>query len=225
LGGGANNQYTIANSLFYSRPDLNSQSIAVEASDGQTRLERCRFIGRYVGDRGVIFCTTSETGPSANARLEVAGSYFQSISGGSVFCARVDGERTWSNKIVGSNNVISNLLTTQPVLTVTPGTAQVFGQLTPKAGIAPVPIAAGPLMLVTSNYDYYPVNGTADVNTIHWWTGDGLSNALFSGTITLEALSGFNLTSGGNIAVTRQVAAGQQVRLTYNPSQGIWNEA
>jgi hypothetical protein len=225
MGAGANNQYTITNSLFYSRPDLTSQSIAIEASDGQIRLERCRFVGRFVGDRAAIFCATSETGPSPNARLDLLDSYFQSISGGSVFHVQVDGERTWSNKLFGSNNVISNLLTTKPVLTVEPGDKQVFGQLAPRPGAAPAPIVAGPLMLVTSNYDSYAVNSTADVSTLHWWTADGLSDPLFSGTITLEALNGFNLVSGGNIAVTRQVAAGQQIRLNYNPQQGVWNEA
>jgi hypothetical protein len=156
--------------------------------------------------------------------LEVLGAYFQSISGGSVFHALVDGERTWSNKIVGSNNVISNLQTTKPILTLTPTNAQVYGQLSPKAGAAPVPIVAGPVMLVTSNYDSYTVNGAADVHTIHWWTADGLSNTLFSGNVTLEAISGFNLVGGGNIAVTRPVAAGQQIRLDYNPQQGVWSE-
>lgn len=224
MGGASTNRYTVINSLFYSRPDINSQAIGIEASDGQIRLERCRFIGRFVGDRAVIFGTTSDTGPSAEARLEVVGNYFQSISGGSLFHMQVDGERTWSNKIVGSNNVISNLQTTRPILTVEPGNAPFVGQLAPRAGVAPAPIVAGATILVTSNYDHYPVNGTADISNIHWWTADGLSNPLFSGTVTLEALTGFNLVGGGNIATPRQVAAGQQVRLNYNPQQGVWNE-
>jgi hypothetical protein len=104
-----------------------------------------------------------------------------------------------------------------------------FGRLAPTRLPAPVAILAGPTILITSNYDAYELLGTADVATIHWWTADGLSDPLFSGTITLTATMPFALVAGGNIrpaggAARRDVAAKGIVRVNYDPVTASWSE-
>ena len=82
-------------------------------------------------------------------------------------------------------------------------------------------------MVVNSNYDTYQVIGTAEITSLHWWTEDGLSDPLFSGTITLIGGTPFSLVTGGNIQMPDQtgrgeILAGQTVQLSYASDQGIW---
>jgi hypothetical protein len=91
-------------------------------------------------------------------------------------------------------------------------------------------VPAGPIVTVSSNYDAYQVLGPADVANVHWWTADGLSDPLFSGTISLVAETPFALVSGGNIqlpdgAARRDVAANTSVSISFDPAQGLWLEA
>ena len=134
---------------------------------------------------------------------------------------------SWSGKIAGANNRITHLESGKPLLTTDPATAIVYGRIAPVVAPAPLALIAAPTLLVESNYDSYEVQGSADVSNIHWWTADGLSNALFSGAITLTAAGALALVSGGNLrlaggAARRDVAAGSSVRRTDAASQGFW---
>ena len=97
------------------------------------------------------------------------------------------------------------------------------------AAVAPTQLPATPVLVVSSNYDTYELLGSADIANIHWWTADGLSDALFSGAITLNATIPFALVAGGNIrlaggAARRDVAAGASARLAYDSAAGAWSE-
>lgn len=228
LGGGAMNRYTLNDCVFYNRPDNASQSIAIEVDNGQTRIDNCRFFGRAIGDRGVIILRSTDIGPAADSLLQIDNCTFQNISGGTVFYALMPTANSWSGKLSGANNRIINLQTGKPLLIVDPP-GPVYGRLAPVAAPAPSSIPAAPTMVISSNYDTYEVLGTADIATIHWWTEDGLSDPLFSGSITLAATVPFALVTGGNIqpaggAARRDVAAGGAVRLTYDSTQGLWSE-
>lgn len=229
LGTGATNRYFVNDCLFYNRPDNASQAVAIEIDNGQAVVDNCRFFGRSIGDRGTIVCRSNDTGPTADALLQIDNCTFQNISGGSLFFALMPTPNSWSNKIVGSNNRIINMLSGRPMLMVEPE-GPVFGRLSPVIGPAPTSIVAGPVMVVSSNYDSYEVLGSADVANIHWWTADGLSNPLFIGTITLTAATSFALVTGGNIqlaggAARRDVPLNASVRLTYDSAQGFWSES
>lgn len=229
LGGGNENVYTIADCLFYTRQDSDVQNVAIDAQDGKVTIDRCRFVGRSRADRGMVNFRASEIGPGPDARIQIDNCLFQSISGGGVFGASFENSTsTWSNKIFGSNNRITNLLTAEPILNVSPETVAVYGQITPASGMQPSPLSAAALLVVTSNYDTFQVIGSAEVNSIHWWHEDGRSNAIFSGTITLIASNGLTLVSGGNIdlagASQRVVQPGEQIRLAYRSDQQRWTE-
>ena len=229
LGIGAANRYTVRDCVFYNRPDNASQGISIEIDNGQALIDHCRFFGRAIGDRGLIVCASNDLGPTAEAFLQMDNCTFQNISGGSLFHAYQPTANSWSGKIAGANNRISRIESGKPLLTTDPATAVVYGRIAPVVAPAPLALIAAPMLLVESNYDSYEVQGSADVSNIHWWTADGLSNALFSGTITLTAAGAFALVSGGNLrlaggAARRDVAAGSSVRLTYDSSQGFWSE-
>lgn len=229
LGIGAANRYTVRDCVFYNRPDNASQSIFIEIDNGQALVDNCRFFGRTIGDRGAIVYTSTDTGPSADAFLQLDNCTFQNLSGGSLVHVNQATANSWSGKFAGVNNHISHIETGKPLLTTDPAGIAFFGRLAPVAATAPLALFAGPTLLIDSNYDNYQVQGSADVSNIHWWTPDGLSNALFSGAITLTAAGPFALVSGGNVhlsggAARRDVAAGGSVRLTYDSSQGFWSE-
>lgn len=228
LGGGTMNRYTVQDCVFYNRPDNASQSIAIEVDNGQTVIDNCRFFGRAIGDRGVIILHSTDIGPAADSFLQIDNCTFKDVSGGTVFYALMPTANSWSGKFAGTNNHIVNLQTGKPLLIVDPP-SPVYGRLTPVAAVAPTSIPAGPMMILSSNYDTYEVLGSADVATLHWWTADGLSDPLFSGTVTLKATVPFALVTGGNIqlaggAARRDVAAGASVRLTYDSAAGAWSE-
>lgn len=228
LGSGALNRYVVRDCVFYNRPDNASQSITLEVDSGQTLIDNCRFFGRATGDRGVIVLISSEVGPTDDTLLQIDNSTFQNISGGTLFFANMVTPNSWSGKIGGENNRIVNLQTGKPLLIVEPA-APVFGRFAPVAEPAPTSLPAASTIVISSNYNAYEMLGSADVATIHWWTEDGLSDPLFSGTVTLMATVPFALVSGGNIqlaggAARRDVAAGGSVRLTYDSAQGFWSE-
>lgn len=226
LGGSGESVFSISNCLFYTRPIEDAQSICLEITDGQVSVSRCRFVGRATGDRGILNFPVTETGPGEQARLQLDNSLFTAISGGSLFHVVVTEAGSWSERIFGSNNVITNLITAKPLLTVDPAGAPVFGHLNPVAMRAPSGLTAGSILVVSSNFDQYEVLGAADVTFIHWWYADGLSDALFSGVVTLRAATGFTLVAGGNIdlggATSRAVAAGTEVRLFYDSTAARW---
>ena len=228
LGAGAANRYTISDCLFYNRPDNASQSIAIETDNGQTVVNNCTFFGRAIGDRAAIILRSSDTGPSADALFQIDNSTFDSISGGTLFYALMPTANSWSGKIVGGNNRIVSLQTGKPLLIVDPP-SPVYGRLAPVAAAAPSSLPAAPVIVISSNYDSYEMLGSADISAIHWWTEDGLSDPLFSGSVTLTATVSFALVSGGNIqlaggAARRDVPGGGSVRLTYDSAQGFWSE-
>lgn len=229
LGGGAANRYTLRDCVFYNRPDNASQAISIDIENGQTVVDNCRFFGRAIGDRGAIVLRSSDTGPSADASLQLDNCTFQNISGGTLFFALMPSANSWSGKFGGGNNRIVNLQTSKPLIMAEPP-GPVYGRLAPVVAASPTTLPAGPVMVISSNYDAYELLGAADVATIHWWTADGLSNPLFSGAITLKAGVPFALVSGGNIqlaggAARRDVPAGASVRLSYDSAQGFWSEA
>lgn len=229
LGKSAANRYRVSECVFYNRPDNASQSIAIEIDDGQAIVENCRFFGRSIGDRGVIVLRSTETGPSPDARFQIDDCSFQNISGGTLFLVLADSAHSWNDKIVGNNNHITNLQTGKPLLIVEPA-SQMVGRLAPAVGAAPTTIPANATMVLSSNYDRFEVLGSADVAFIHWWTADGLSNALFNGTITLVTASApLALVTGGNIllsggATRRDIPANSSVSLYYDPALGNWSE-
>lgn len=226
LGTGPRNTYRVSNCLFFNRIDNASQSISIEIDNGQAVIDGCRFYGRATGDRGVIMCTSTETGPSADSFLQVDNCTFENISGGSLFFALARSANSWSNKILGQNNRIVNMLSGKPMLVVEPATP-VYGRIAPAPGQSPVPLSTASTMVVNSNYDTYQVIGTAEITSLHWWTEDGLSDPLFSGTITLIGGTPFSLVTGGNIQMPDQtgrgeILAGQTIQLNYASDQGIW---
>jgi hypothetical protein len=228
LGGGAANRYTVRDCLFYNRPDNDSQSISIAIDNGQALVDGCHFFGRATGDRGVIVCAGTEIGPAADSFLRVDNCTFQNVAGGSLFYVLTPTANSWSGKITGGNNHITNVQSAKPLLLVEPP-APVFGRLAPVQLPAPVALLAGPTIVVTSNYDAYELLGTAEVTNIHWWTADGLSDPLFSGTITLTATTPFALVAGGNIqppggAARRDVASKGAVRVAYDPASAFWSE-
>ncbi len=228
LGKGAANRYTVRDCVFYNRPDNASQAMSIDIDNGQALVDNCRFFGRSIGDRGTIVLRSTDIGPAADSFLQIDNCTFQNISGGSLFFALMPTANSWSNKIIGGNNRINNLQTGKPLIVSDPPTP-VYGRLAPVVAVAPTSIPADPMMIISSNYDTYEVLGTADVATLHWWTADGLSDALFSGAITLNATVPFALVAGGNIrlaggAARRDVAAGASVRLVYDSAAGVWSE-
>ncbi len=228
LGGGPTNRYLVRDCLFYNRPDNAAYSVSVEVNNGQATIERCRFIGRATVDRGVILCRSVDGGPSAESFVQIDQCTFQSISGGTLFYFIQPTGAGWSNKLAGANNQIVDLQIDKPIFLAESPTP-VIGRLIPVNNKAPSAIPAGQTMIVSSNYDTYDVSGPADVANIHWWTADGLSNALFTGAITLIATSPFSLLAGGNIqlaggAARRDIPASGSVRLSYDPAQGFWSE-
>ena len=228
LGTGASNRYVVTDCLFYNRPDNASQAVAIEIDNGQATVVNCRFFGRSTGDRGTIVLRSNDTGPTADALLQIDNCSFQNISGGSLFYALMNTSNSWSEKIVGHNNTITNLQTGRPLLVVEPA-APVIGRLAPVVAPAPTSIPAGEVLVISSNYDAYEVLGSADIANIHWWTPDGLSNPLFDGAITLTALTSFALVAGGNLRLAggagrRDVAQNGSVRLIYDPAAGFWSE-
>ncbi len=228
MGGSNDNVYTIADCLFYTRQDNQAQTVAMDIENGGVTVNRCRFVGRVTGDRGMVTLRASETGPGPSARLQIDNCLFQSISGGSVFHAMEENGNTWNNRIFGGNNRFSNLLTGEPMLTLSPPTATVNGRIEPVSGLQPSPVTAAPLITIVSNYDTFQVLGSADLNTIHWWTDDGRSDPLFSGFVNLIANNGLTLVEGGNIdlagAGQRVVQPGEQVRLLYESFRRLWRE-
>ncbi len=228
LGGGATNRYTVRDCVFYNRPDNASQAMSIDIDNGQALVDNCHFFGRSIGDRGTIVLRSTDIGPAADSLLQVDNCTFQNISGGSLFFALMPTANSWSNKIIGGNNRINNLQTGKPLIMSDPPTP-VYGRLAPVAAVAPTQLPAGPVLVVSSNYDTYELLGSADIANIHWWTADGLSDALFSGAITLNATIPFALVAGGNIrlaggAARRDVAAGASVRLVYDSAAGVWSE-
>ncbi len=228
LGGGAANRYTVRDCLFYNRPDNASESISVEIDNGQTAIDHCRFFGRSVENRGTITLRSTDTGPAADSFVQIDNSTFQSNSGGALFYVLMPTANSWSGKFGGANNRILDLQTGKPLL-MTSSSTPIYGRLTPMAAPAPTSLPAGATLVISSNYDTYDLLGGADVANIHWWTADGLSNPLFTGTITLTASVPFALVGGGNIrlaggAARRDVGAGTSIRLTYDPAQGFWSE-
>lgn len=229
LGGGATNRYAVRDCLFYNRPDNASYSISIEINNGQATIERCRFIGRATIDRGVILCRGEEGGPSAESFVQIDHCTFQNINGGTLFYVIQSAGPGWSDRIAGGNNQILNLQSGKPLLLAESPTP-IIGHLSPINGKAPSAVPAGPTIIISSNYDAFDVLGSADVSNIHWWTADGLSNALFTGAITLIATTPFALVSGGNIqlaggATRRDVPATGSIRLMYDSAQGFWSEA
>lgn len=234
LGKDATNRFTIEDCLFSTRTTNGAQSIVFEVSDGVTLIDRCRFVGRATGDRGVFTMISTDIGPSGDTRFEFNNCQFENISGGSLVFVQTTAPYTWTQRIFGANNVIQNYQSTVPLLRSSVngqgvvGPTGVVGYVSPTPGTPTSSLPAGPVLVISSNYDTYSVTGIADVNAIHWWSADGASDSLFSGTITLTAANGFALVPGGNInlngAVRRDVAAGQSLRLFYDPAQGTWVE-
>ncbi|WP_374686258.1 right-handed parallel beta-helix repeat-containing protein [Promineifilum sp.] len=229
LGVGAASRYRVANCTFYNRPDNGSQAVSLEVDNGQALVEDCLFIGRATGDRGAVVLRSTDTGPAADARLQLDRCTFQAVSGGSVFYALGTGANSWSGKLSGAGNRFERLQNEKPLLMLEPS-APFFARLTPVAGQAPAALSAGPALVLSGNYDTYGVSGPADVSAIHWVTADGLSDALFSGVVTLVAGPPFALVTGGNVtlaggATRRDVAAGATVRLSYDPQGAVWTEA
>lgn len=228
LGTGGSNRYTVKDCLFYNRADNASFSISVGIDNGQALFERCRFIGRTTGDRGVFLLSGKDGGPSAESFLQIDNCTFQDISGGTLFHVMQSTNPGWSDRIAGSNNRINNFLSGKPLL-VAESSVPIIGRLTPISGRAPTTVPAGPTVVISSNYDTFDVLGSADVAYVHWWTADGLSNTIFTGAITLVAGVSFSLVTGGNIllaggASRRDVPAAGSVRLVYDPAQGYWSE-
>lgn len=228
LGAGAANRYTVRDCLFYNRPDNDSQSISIEIDNGQAVIDNCRFFGRSIGDRGTIFFRGTDVGPAPDSLVEINNCTFQNLSGGTFVYALESTANTWSGKISGGNNRITNLQTDKPLLIVDPPRPFHAG-LTPVAAAAPAALPAAATLVISSNYDTYEILGSADVSALHWWTADGLSDPLFSGSITLVATVPLAIVSGGNIqlaggAARRDVPAGGSARLTYDPAQGFWSE-
>lgn len=228
LGAGPTNRYTVRDCLFYNRPDNASYSISVEVNNGQALIESCRFIGRTTVDRGAILCASVDGGPSPDSLVQINDCTFQDISGGTLFYVIQPTGSGWNGNIVGANNQVVNLQTGKPLL-IAESPTPVIGRLTPVSGKAPSAVPAGPTIIISSNYDIFDVLGTADIANIHWWTADGLSDALFTGAVTLNATTPFALVSGGNIqlaggAARRDVPATGSVRLAYDSAQGFWSE-
>lgn len=228
LGRSNNNVYTIADCLFYTRQDNDAQTVALDIENGGVTVDRCRFVGRVTGNRGMVTLRDSETGPGPSARLQIDNCLFQNISGGTAFHVVEDYGNSWSSRIFGRNNRFSNMLTNDPMLTLSPANITVNGQLEPVSGLQPSPVSAAPLMTLVSNYDTFQVIGSANVETIHWWTDDGRSDPLFSGFVNLVANNGLTLVEGGNIdlggAGQRVVQPGEQVRLLYESFRRQWRE-
>lgn len=226
LGGSDRSLYSIASCLFYTRPGEGNQTKSFEINDGQIAIRSCRFVGAVTGDRGLFTFSLSETGPGPQARLQIDDCQFNSISGGNLFYVMVDGPDSWSNRIFGSNNRITNLITAKPLLIVEPAGTPVYAHLNPVAAPAPLPLTAASVLVITSNFDRYEIQSSADVTHIHWWSPDGLSDPLFSGVVTFAATTGFTLVSGGNIdlggATSHAVTAGTEVRLFYESADGTW---
>jgi hypothetical protein len=232
LGASATNLYDIRDCFFYTRTTNDAQMIAVSIENGQATVDNCRFIGRAIGDRGIFMCLSSETGPGLEARLQVDNNLFQAISSGSLFYAEETAGNSWTQRISGANNRIVNYTSDKPLLATNAqaaeGSEPMVAYLTPIPGAPPTPIPAGEILVISSNYDTYTVNGTADVNAIHWWTADGASDSLFAGTINLTAATGLALVTGGNISLNapprREVAPNETVRLNYDPVAAVWTE-
>jgi hypothetical protein len=225
------NLHEVRDCFFYTRTTNDAQTIAFSVENGQTTVDNCRFIGRVIGGRGVFMCLSSETGPGPEARLQVDNCHFEALSGGSLFYAESGFGNTWSQRISGANNRIEAYASEQPLL-ITGGDAAEGAQpmvaaLTPTPGAPDTPIPAGDMLIISSNYDTYTVNGTADVRAIHWWTADGASDSLFTGTISLTAATGLALVAGGNLGLAsprREVGPGETIRLSYDPAAALWTE-
>ena len=229
LGAGATNAYSVTDCLFYNRSDNEAQSVSIEIDDGRTTIDHCRFAGRSVADRGVINLRSTENGPAEDAFCRIDNCTFRELKGGSLVYVLGGTGHSWSGKLAGENDRIVDFQSAKPLLAVDPP-EPFHASLAPVPGPAPSGIPAGPTIVLSSNYDTYRVLGSADIATMHWWTADGLSDPLFSGTITLAAETPFALVSGGNIqlsggAARREVAANTDVRLTYDPLQALWSEA
>ncbi len=226
LGLNSQNVYDISNCLFYTRATPNSHMTAISAGDGQTTISRCRFVGRAPGDRGLLLFTATDAPLGPETRYQIDDCLMNNISGGSLFHVEGASAGSWSERIFGSNNRITNLVTALPLLTVDPAGTPVYAFLNPVSGRAPAPLTAGTTLVITSNFDTYEVLGAADVTFIHWWYPDGLSDPLFSGVVTLSSGTGFTLVSGGNIdldgGTSRAVPAGTDVRLFYDSSKASW---
>lgn len=227
MGGSSKNVFQIANCLFYTRTGEGNFSKIIEITDGQITIRRCRFAGPVTHDRGLFFFAKADVGPGPESRLQIDDCQFNAISGGTLFYVTINGPDTWSERIFGQNNRIAAYSSDKPMLIVEPGSTPVFAFLNPVAEAAPATLAAGPMLVISSNYDQYTISSIGDINTIHWWFPDGLSNALFSGVVTLSAAAGFTLVSGGNIdlegAPSLVVAAGDAVRLFYDPTRQSWS--
>lgn len=225
LGNGGRNVFDIANCLFYTRAGDGNASKVFDINDGQTTIRRCRFVGPITSDRGLFNLYTTESSPGPEARLQIDDCLFNALSGGSLFYV-LEQPAAWSERIFGSNNRITNLISDKAMLRTEPGGVPVYGFLNPVSAAAPAPLTAAPTLVITSNYDEYEVLGAADVLDIHWWQADGQSDQIFSGVITLIAGTGFTLVTGGNIdlggASSLAVAARDDIRLFYDPTQATW---
>lgn len=229
LGRGPTNSSTISNCLFYVRPDNGSQAIAIEVDNGRTAISNCRIHGRAPGDRGLIYCKQSGAGLGDEAALTIDGCTFQSITGGSLLYVEDGPGNSWRGRISGGGNRINNWLSPSPMLAVNAPQAPFYARLAPVAGPAPVGLTAAPVTVISSNYDTYEVTSPGEINALHWWSADGTADALFSGAISLTAMTPFALVGGGNIrlsggAARRDVAAGATVRLSYDSAEGVWSE-
>lgn len=136
---------------------------------------------------------------------------------------------SWSDKLVGHNNTITNLQTGRPLLVVEPSGPWAT-RLAPVAAPAPTSIPAAPVLVISSNYDAYEVLGFGRHRQYPLVDGPrAVEPAVQFGAITLTALTLFALVAGGNLrlaggAARRDVAQNASVRLTYDPAAGFWSE-
>lgn len=226
--GGNRSRFEVADCVFRNDRtayDDEAKTIAVYMQDGQVLIRDSRFEGPFMDGNGIFLCEANESGPTAEARLEIANCTVNVAGSDPVFRTRDLGANTWNDKISGRETFILNLQPPHQVFDSEPSGVRIAGALEPAVGESPVPLLGAPIVVVNSNYDAYAVSGSARIEAIHWWEPDGGSDALFGGRVRLSADQGFQLAAGGNIRLPDgdvNVAAGQDVTLAYDSAIGAW---
>jgi Pectate lyase superfamily protein len=228
--GGEKCNSVISNCFFQSGDTQPSSDIAIRIAGGVTQIKGSRFIGRFISDRGVIVCDTTDTQPGLIDHLEISDCVFDSISMGSILHIAGDFPASWSGKIFGHNNTIHNFTSPHSIFSVFPDVdALVFGRFYPRAGVSNPQdsLTATSVMKVNSNYDTYYVRGSAQIETINWWdTSSNRSNRLFNGRICFIFEEQVTFSDRGNIKPKTLSARfpGEVVELIYVPELNLWWE-